>query len=57
MLGLGDLAVALAVWSCIGVTLVGVVYGAFNWNRGDDGDQIAAEARLRRRNRRNRRRR
>jgi hypothetical protein len=36
MFGLGDTAIALAMLGCIISTAVCVIYGAVNWNRGDD---------------------
>ena len=36
MFGLGDTAITLAMIGCIASTAVCVVYGAINWNRGDN---------------------
>lgn len=36
MLGIEDKYVALAYILCIASTILCVVYGAINWNRGDD---------------------
>ncbi len=36
MLGMGDWSVALAYWLNIVAVVICVVYGAINWNRGND---------------------
>ena len=36
MLGMEDWSVALAYWLNILAVLICVIYGAVNWNRGDD---------------------
>ena len=39
MFGLGDFSVAAAICCSIAVTLFGVIYGAVNWNRHNDGEK------------------
>ena len=34
MLGLGDGWILAAMIGCVAATVVGVIYGAVNWNRG-----------------------
>jgi hypothetical protein len=36
MLGMGDWSVAAAYWLNIIAVIICVIYGAVNWNRGDD---------------------
>ena len=35
MLGLGDVWIFAAMIGCVAAAVVGAVYGAVNWNRGD----------------------
>ena len=47
MLGLGDGWILAAMIGCVAATVVGVIYGAVNWNRGgngEGGDGLAAVA-------------
>ena len=59
MLGLGDGQTAAALIACIGITVIGVIYGAVNWNSGDSDGEVrrrracASDAALPRRNLRN----
>ena len=39
MLGIEDPLVALAYFACLGGTVLCVIYGWRNWNRGDDSVQ------------------
>jgi hypothetical protein len=36
MLGLGDKSILAAMAGCIIITVISVIYGAVNWNRGGD---------------------
>lgn len=40
MLGLGDGQTAAALIACIGITVIGVIYGAVNWNSGDSDGEV-----------------
>ena len=43
MLGLGDFWVASAFWLCILGSLLCIVYGAMNWNKGDEPSRTEIE--------------
>ncbi|WP_176014619.1 hypothetical protein [Victivallis sp. Marseille-Q1083] len=44
LLGLDDWVVALAFYANVIAMLIGVIYGAINFNRGDDCDQLEPAA-------------
>ena len=47
MLGLGDGQTAAALIACIGITVIGVIYGAVNWNSGDSDEELRRRKRRR----------
>ena len=47
MLGLGDGQTAAALIAGIGITVIGVTYGAVNWNSGDSDGEVRRRKRRR----------
>ena len=43
MLGIPDVGIWLAYLLCIASTILCVVYGIVNWNKGDDSNELTAQ--------------